>query len=499
MTKDNIIFPRKTLVFFFLVLLASYLSQPIQRGQVFWDLTLGRWIWEQFSFVHTDIWTLGRAKYPITEVGWLFSVLCHFLEKAFGFVGLMVLKLGLFFLFLLALTFLYASRARSLFFGTLISTIVGAAILQNAELGSQILAWSLFLFTLEGLYRCDGCELRISKLTLLLGLICALYTNLHASVILLVVFAVIFTRRFYGALSGYTVAFSGLLASLISPHFGFHLFEALTLFLENLSVELIFRLSPATVFHYDMAFLILLGTLAVILGRAVSLPRFELVLCLTAAALGLGARSMLPFSLLTCGLLVSICWGQADGSLGELSVGIKRLQVRLRKFLSASPHGFAFVMICLAIVNTASLLKNPVFWPEFPKREASLILSRDLPFPLLHELGVGAYLSYRFSDEKGQVKRKVFARDKIGFPYDQLVELKALPKLELGWSKNFERAKPRSVLCRSSDPLFEYLKADPSWRLDVFAGVPVEDLEPADAIEKVRMPFVWAVFVAQDV
>jgi hypothetical protein len=93
------------------VLAAIAAVRPIRSYDFFWHLATGRWILEHRALPATDPFTLASARVPWINGEWLYQVLLHAAERAFGINGITYLN-AVFVGALFAFVFWFSSRER---------------------------------------------------------------------------------------------------------------------------------------------------------------------------------------------------------------------------------------------------------------------------------------------------------------------------------------------------------------------------------------------------
>jgi hypothetical protein len=432
----------------FCLLTGSYITAPLRDPDLWWHLTIGKWILYNKNVPHVDHWNMFYAGKPWTAYSWSHEVLYAFFERCFGIEGVYILQILFALILSLTLFFCLSKLAGDWFFGSLLGALTVCTCVGHFGLRPQTFVWILLSFLLLVLetIRQKGFTYRRG-----IALLCimSLWANAHITTIigiLLIGLWCIPSTFPKNSLSGFfrhkriqdsikSLLF-GFIGTLITPYFGY---EWIIFFLKSghpLSHSSIIEFGPATIHDYGTAIMLLLGillfyllhlyhekedtikisensallqnnTLAQKIGVYFPLIHFFLVIFFIVG--GLGVAKFIPFaSIITASVLASF-WSkirshhETSSTNGKLQ--ISNFETAIYKFKEQiekiSGQGAAFLLLVLTFMNLRTSYIEGIDKSITPVQAFDYILNEKLPFPILNAFGTGGYLMYRLSDEKG--------------------------------------------------------------------------------------------------
>jgi len=488
----------------------SYLASSLFAPEFFEHLVVGRWITSQRALPTEYYWTLLASDLAWRPVSWGFALCVSLFESFFGETGLAIYKLSGFLFFVLSATTFYTCQARDGFFGTIIGLLVSCAVLTNATLSPMLFGWGFFLSTLGLVYLYTECKLKPSVALSSIFICGLLFANTHG--FSLIVLPILLThllfdsnqqpetkKRLLSALSAYT------LSQFCTPYLGAQILQVLHAFINQLSLDFYFQLSVSTIYDFPLAFLVLILLLLGVFWSSApkSLRLAEALLLALFALFALAQSNALPVALILAGYYTCNIWGRSNtGELGQLAEGFMQLRAKLMKL---SPFGVLWIALCVLLVNVVNIYRIPSSRSHLPQAEVDYILEHELPFPLLHQREIGPYLVYRFSNERGEPKKKAALTPTALRLAPEIGRYEiALERFASGWQKFFDFIAPQTTLCRKASSLYAVLRSDAKWRLVYENGAVVGGAGPGLALQSkspvhsssVQLPenYQWAVF-----
>jgi hypothetical protein len=462
----------------FAVFLATYLAGTIVEPGYYFDLTVGNWILANNAVPKVDLWTAIGFGRPWIDLNWLHQAVVAASFRAFGERGPYGYKVLLYVVVIFSSARTFASLAGSRFVGHLLSAIFCAASLASGPFGSEIVALALVVGYLA---LCTGqSKLTWPRMTAVLVLL-ALHANVHSSAPFAALLVAALTwRRFSPA---------GLLPLLliatqfITPWLGSQILAAVSSSSSDLITALVEHRQAATVFDFGFSFSILITAILFIFAiNGGRLNTREIWFSIALVVLMLVDRSFTPYALLALVCNVASMWGRSLGVRNsQLGIGIDKLQSSLVKLPVA---GTLFLLICITIVNTAQVLRDPVNDVGLPVEEAELILNQPSISQVLTGPDIAPYVIYALSDMDGNSVKRLSADLRVRvFNPAVLSSLKNFESLTDNWAMLLEHVKPDVVIVRArsavaavcSEPEFAAVlrgatqspgrRSGPSWKI----------------------------------
>lgn len=465
-----------------------YICGPLQDPDLWWHLTVGRWILAHGAVPTEDLWGLFSAGQPWRAYSWSTEVLFALADRAGGLHGLLALKMLIGVLLAATLSVTFSLISRNWFLGLLLGAFVTAGCHNHFTLRPQSLVWICFAFVLLIANTIDVKGLTWRRGGALVAIM-MLWANTHLTSALGVaaaaawVFRIPENHTLNAASSGArsevairmirpAVALGGVafLGTLLTPYLGG---EWLTLFSKTShpsEFSAVAEFQPATVMQFPTAFLMLGAMLLVFvwsssqrppaLGAAIAWVGFVLA--------GLAVVKFIPFALIFTGALIARGFSEFRAEASSVSPKLRNISEgieRLYGILDRVPReGFAFLLLCIAFVTGFQLWKNPIAYEVVPQAAVDFIEEKKLPFPIANIFGHGGYLIYRFSDQRGVPRQRVAIDGRtnlISREYWQ--EYMAAMRAKRSWKEYFTRIGPGTILWREDSPLPSVLIATGEW------------------------------------
>lgn len=449
----------------FAALAAFYICGPVADPDLWWHITVGRWILANQTIPHVDYWGMFSAGTHWRAYSWLSEIIFALVDSGFGERGLLILQMFFALLLSLSLFWCFSKISQDWFFGGLLGFLVTAAVFNHFSLRPQVLVWIVFAVLLWTAVRIEREGLDWKKGSQLF-LLMLLWANTHVSSVLGIL-AVMFWLS--SPHSGRQAALAGLicfLGTLATPYLGGEWLTLIGKGLHPFSHSSILEFQPATILQRSTGlFLVLLACfLAFLHFRPAALGRAKPCGALLFTLLALAVVKFQPFA----GIFVAACLAQmwqGEGSdrkeLGNISTAVEKL----RRLLEETPReGLAFLLLCLCLVNGFRAWREKT--PESIRPEAAVdfIIENRLPFPLLNDFGSGGYIMYRLSDRAGNLAHKVSLDGRTNLISSELWEKKkAALRGWPAWREYIDAVKPATILWLTRAPLSSILLSAGEW------------------------------------
>lgn len=492
------------------VLVGAYINGPVGDPDLWWHITVGRWIAAQHSLPTTDLWNAYSSAGSWRAYSWVHELIYATVDSVWGIQGLWTLQLLLAIAMVAAFVVVFTYLSRDLFIGAMIGTLVAVGCFQNFSLRPQVFVWMLFAASLALGQKSlrDGLT---AKTGLYIVIIFSLWANSHISAIIgigsLVLWVLPPARE--GAKEGAAKLPVALLAlsligTLITPYFGGEWFTFFGQAGDPLSMRSIVEFQSATILSYGAAILIVLSAL-VIAGFA-RMPQLfspgRLILVLGLVCGGAAIVKFIPFAVIALGALLSVVWAALHsdkkletenletwpeqlGANNQLFEGIERLRAALRWLPTTGTAALLFAIIAV-VVNGAA--QRPLNTTLIPKAAVDFIKSHDLPTPILNDFGRGGYMMYRMSNAAGVLptayKVPLDGRTNVNSP-EIWRAYRASVEGHAGWREILALVKPNTILWRRESPFVQLLIANGEWREEFASGNPSQGFV---VLTKVKIP-----------
>ncbi|MDD2942581.1 MAG: hypothetical protein PHC51_06390 [bacterium] len=498
----------QTVRFILLVLsLAVYLFFPVFSPEFFGHLARGRWILTVGDFPWSDHWTEAGSAFSWYDSSWLFDVTAFWLVDNFGEPGVGGMKAAVWLIFTLFTGYSFASLAGSRTTGFLLACLLCPAVLADQALRPDILGVALMIssLALQTVYFRNPLLSWPLAVFFLLSIVAC---NTHSSAILLPVILAagavatqpaLFASRFW--LCFRFIVF-WMLSAMASPYFGRQLLTAGASWINELALATALRDQAPSIFHVDFAiFLIVVSLFIQASFESGVLPKSTRVICLLVfGVVSLVMRSTLPWAIAYGCYCFATLYDEAvkEGVLERTETGVLAGINRLGLLLGRLPApGLEFLALCIVLVNSYNYFLDPMATSMLPRSEVFYMQSQKMPGPLYHPESVGGYLQW----ELGEVKNG--DDDELRAEFDERTRginprfagsAALILDLKPGWDEALYSLQPRTMLLRTTDPLYQILVRDPQWQLRMEHGKPV-DIQADDSPEgEERSDVGWAVF-----
>ncbi len=459
------------------LLIGAYITPPLGDPDLWWHITVGKWILAHHTIPVQDHWNLFGVGKAWRAYSWSNEIIFALVDQFYGLNGLVISQLLLAVLMAASFQYVFGRIARDHWFGLLLGVFVGTACFGHFSLRPQVVVWMVFAFALllsdsiaeEGVTRrrlllliLAGCVWANSHLTAVVGLAGIVLWTLQNSR------GDVLWRRTFLASGAF------LLGTLLTPYLGG---EWLTFFSKSghpLKFRSIVEFQPATVMQYVTIFPLLLTAFLVVVSNASRrIPPVPRIVGMGGLLLGgLGVIKFLPFAVIMLACGVAVWWRSALAASPEspqdnLTRGLLLLRARTFGLSSDTLGAIAFVVVSLVLVNLTKVMRTPFDEARIPRAAVDFILTNKLPRPVANDFGTGGYLMYRFSTPEGEPENPeslvtVDGRTNVNPP--EIWELyQKSSHGKTGWKEYLSRSGAKTVLWRQPTPMIALLLESREW------------------------------------
>jgi hypothetical protein len=454
----------KAVLFCCVVWLAAGVTRPLSDPDLWWHLSVGRWIVAHGTVPRVEYWNQFALGKPWIAYSWSHELVFALIEKWSGMRGLFIAQCGL----ALVLASAFVGLMIRLSGSTAVGLFLGAAsffgVYSNFALRPQSTVWLLLagiIFFSNEILEKGWCWKRVLGIVLCF----IIWANTHITTALGLLVALVWTWQ--GCKWSQRVALLLLIvsATLITPYGGA---EWLTFFSKvdhPIALRSIVEFGPGTILDVPVGVLLIVisfyGALAWTAPRAVELRLFGLAGIMMCG--GLAVVKFLPFAHLLTAAASARVWKQGRGApLREGLEITERMASHLGRRLSGI--GSAFLFLVLAILKIQEPYSKMVDDINFPVKELDMVLKENLPFPLLNSFGQGGYVMYRLTDSHGNVSHPVpiDGRTNVNSKEATITSTEAFIGTEK-WRDYLNLVNPSSVVWPNDSPLVALLVASKEW------------------------------------
>lgn len=460
-----------------LVLVATgvYISGPLVDPDLWWHITVGRWILAHGAIPTVDYWNMFALGEPWRAYSWSNEVVLALIDGRFGAHGLLALKYLLAGLMGVSFGLAFRSICRDGFIAALLGVFATLACHNHFTLRPQSLVWIFFaiLLALADRIQVDGLSRRRA---IGLALLMCLWANTHITTALGIGALALWLFVGKSSLSQVLVTCGiAFLGTLVTPYLGGEWLTFLHKTGHPLQMQAIAEFAPATIMQHSTAFLVIIVALcgALAIRRLNLLEVGKIVLAGGFTLAGLAVVKFLPFAVLVWCALVALLWRRTQpepalrGNLGE---GLERF----RRLVDAIPYeGLSFVVICTIIVNIYNVWPEPISRTIVPVDAVDFISQKRLSHPILNDFGRGGYMMYRLSRPDGSIEHPVPIDGRTNVTPKAVWE-KAHASFQgsARWEEYLDLVEPQTILWKAESPLVSILEARGDWCVVFRSGTP---------------------------
>jgi hypothetical protein len=457
------------------VLIGTYICIPVGDPDLWWHITVGRWILAHKTVPQVDYWNLFAAGRPWMAYSWSNEVVYALVDSLWGGEGLARLQLGLAILLALSMQYLLGLCAGSYFIGAVLGAYTTIACYAHFSLRPQTVVWILFLAAIT-LADQLASHKNVRRNAVLLSIVGAVWANTHLTAVLGLAAVFLWSlqtengevswKRALGASSAFVVG------TFVTPYYGG---EWLTLLHKSghpMQFASIDEFKPAHILQYCTGFVLLQIFLLVTLvfqGRRLP-PLSRSVLAGGMVLAGLTAVKFLPFAAVALSALIAAWWREASANeygkelSGDLGRAISHLEGVFKRLSFQTVGALGFFTASLAVVNISHLIQVPLNRKLVPEAAVDFIEQKGLGHPILNEFGSGGYLLYRFSSQDGTPRYKVpiDGRTNVNPPAIWRIYDDAFFGRE-AWQEYIRAVQPQTILWRQESPFVALLLQSDQW------------------------------------
>ena len=456
------------------VLVGSYICLPVADPDLWWHITVGKWIVAHQQIPRVDYWNMFSTDQLWRAYSWSNEIVLALLDARWGAKGLAVAQILLGVGLVACLQYVFGRLARDHYIGALVGIYAAVASYNNFTLRPQVLVWIFFALAL--LFADEVSEKGISRKRLLgLGLVGCLWANTHLTAVLGLGGIFLWTVQTSHSHVSFrrAVAASGafFLGTLVTPYLGG---EWLTFFVKGshpLKYQSISEFQPATILQFSSVFVLLLVFLFLVVSYTTrALPTLARgVLASGMLLAGLTAVKFLPFSAIAWAALFAVWWRESGASHrtrihDNFAEGLLVSKENVWALSAQTGGAIVFVIAAISTVNIAHLLRTPLNTAVIPKSSVDFIERSGLNHPILNEFSTGGYLMYRFSDASGVPAHKVAIDGRTNVNPPEIWEMyRASFGGRATWHEFIDKVGAQTIVWRQGSPMVTLLLVSPEW------------------------------------
>jgi hypothetical protein len=457
------------------LLAAAYICRPIADPDLWWHITVGRWILSHRAVPSADYWNMFGVGQPWLAYSWSNEALYALIDNFYGEKGLVIAQLLLAVGIALTMQYVCSSLSGSLWIGAFLGAYTVLCFHAHFSLRPQSLVWILFAVCLLLAERSRRVGLSKWQLLGTAALGCC-WANTHLSAVLglgsLVVWHVQPGPNRMWLWRAACMAGCFLAGTLVTPYFGQEWFTAFEIGDHIGRFREIDEFRPATLLDHVtgmLLFQIVLLGLVCFLSRVVP-PTGGMLVAVGALLAGFGVVKFLPFAAIVLSVLIAIWWREWKSAQCATTAEIPLVRVfemvdeKLNRLHPQTLGASGFFMCCVAWVYAASAIKHPVDETKVPKSSIAFLQERNLKHPVLNDMGTGGFLMYQWSSREGEPSHLVAldGRTNVNSPVVWRSMEKALHGRE-GWSEYIRLVNPKTIVWPDWSPFVALLLESPDW------------------------------------
>jgi hypothetical protein len=441
-----------------------YINMPLLDPDLWWHVTVGRWIISHGWVPYVDYWNAFSAGKPWVAYSWTQEILFALADSWFGLKGLLALQMLLFISVSLALAASFSYLAKDWFFGLLLGCLTVCSLASFVLLRPQTFVWIYFLVLvclLTAVVRNNG------KVTIKLGIALvvtmSLWANAHITTVMGVCLCVAWLWQRVAVKTVALVTLLGFVGTLITPYGGLEWMIFFTKSDHPFAHGSIIEFGPATIRDYGTGIYIVLVSLLVVLAskKPHLVKAGPLVAVIVIGVGGLGVVKFLPFATILLAALIADYWADSPELYGEIYQAYDKLRKLTQKI---EGKGLLFLLVVLFLVYADGPFHKVVQKGYVPDSALDFIKNKKLPFPLLNAFGEGGYIMYRLSKADGSLEHRVSIDGRTNVNPLRIAEDQgAAYGGRIGWEDYFRQVSPESVIWKNPSPLSALLVQSTEW------------------------------------
>ena len=451
---------RKLFTFFIIFLMVLQISGPVMDPDLWWHIVIGKWILAH-GFPTVDQWNM-YSQGIFRAYSWFPEVIFALIDKYFGVIGFLYLKVVLGLILGLTLVFILQKLSKDNFMGVILGVMTLMSFAQFFTLRPQIISWLCFaisIYLAQKIYEDGWTKKRYIEVFLTFVLLSNSNITQALSLFIFVMWGFNgFNKNLIKLL------FVPFLATLCTPYFGGEWITFFTKSNHPMIFNRVAEFQSANICNISFDILIMFGCFAIMLWHFYDNVINKVRLCAIFILIIAGGFviKLLPYANITLAATISILWATDCGrKVWNINEALERLK-KLSTFFEGV--GAAFLLLCLVIISFNKLLKdenNKINKVITPINAVKFIKDNNLKFPLLNHFDEGGYLIYSFSNDKGEPTEKfpIDGRTNVMSPKVYNLFLKSLNGKE-GWQDYINFVNANTILWPNSSPLVRILNMD---------------------------------------
>lgn len=437
---------RSILSWLLLILLGFCLVSPIADPDLWWHLSVGKWIISNCDVPKIDYWNRFSGESPWIAYSWLIEICFALIDKVAGLKGLYLAQaiLGAFYVCVLHFVFLRLSKNR--FFSLTLTASVIIASYPFFSLRPQTLSWILFAILL---YILESREKRTAlKNILCVCLIFLTWANSHITscIGLACLFICVLPSKKSEVRFFLYCPLLAFFATLCTPSLGKEWFVLFSKYNHAVQHTYIDEFHHASLRHIGTSINLGLSIYLLLQTLQSHVTVRKLIFCVSLLIASLISIKFTPYSLICSGTLLA-----------------KYSNIKKTHFsVTLAITGLLIFYYCTLLSQKGYASYTS---PEMvPDRALDFIMKNELPHPILHDFNVGGYVAYRFLNQDGSTRHKAIidGRTNVNHPKILAAFLDAWNGNKK-WKRYFRLTGAKTVLWPKNGKLVELLSKEKDW------------------------------------
>lgn len=429
-----------------LIFLSFSLLNSISDPDLWWHLSVGKWIISNFKIPEQDYWNRFSGKSPWIAYSWLCEVCFAAIDQIAGVRGLYFAQAILGAVYVYILYFAFSKLSKNTFSSLILSACLTLASYPFFSLRPQTISWILFALLIY-LLESRG-ERSDRKSILYIFLIFVVWANSHiTSCIGIACLSIwLFPSKKLETSFFMRCFLLAFLATLCTPYLGKEWFVLLGKYTHAIEHSYIEEFQHASVKHIGVETSLALTIYLLLQALKNNIPLNKLAFSILLLIGSLLSIKFVPYSLICTSLLIA----------------------KYSSFKKMSFH-YKLGLSCFIIFAYSSFLfhKNYEKYTSskmVPDKAVDFLIKNNLPHPILHDFNIGGYLSYRFLNQDGSTRHKAILDGRTNVNHPEI--LRAFLDTWHGnsnWQRYFFLAQPQTVLWQKNSKLTELLSKEKDW------------------------------------
>jgi hypothetical protein len=454
--------------FFFTILVASYIFYPLMDPDLWWHVTVGKWIISNGTIPYKDYWNMYGAGKPWFAYSWSIEALFGLTYNFAGETGLLTLKFALLSVLAFTLCFVFGSIAKDFRFGLIIGTVTAIIFDSFSLLRPQTFVCvylALLLYILNNFKVLGDSWPRRIALTLVMSLWANSHITTIFGIVLIAFWNLQIPLRKNNLKLVLTTLFFGFVGTLITPYGGYEWVIFFSKSDHPILFSGIIEFGPASIRDYSTGIMIILLTLFVVIVTLAKtlVPPAKIFLVLVFSVGAFGVVKFIPIAAIIISAVTAEIWNLGRKS-SELQHLFNSLDIFFKGLQKIEGKGLVFLMICLIYLNISASFNQIVKKDIVPVKALNFAIENDLPEPIINTFGDGGYLMYRYSDPAGNLDNKVPIDGRTNVNPFEIHEMhvNAIDG-RVKWKKFLNQVKPKTVIWRKGSSLTALLIENDNW------------------------------------